>query len=78
MRRCTQGCQIFFLAHDTKTAKMYQMNTKFTKWPQNSPNVRIISQLVIKYINIFKSLALQNLSKLGFFGLKINHLATLV
>jgi hypothetical protein len=26
-----QGCQIF-LVHDTKTGKMYQINTKCTKW----------------------------------------------
>jgi hypothetical protein len=33
--------------------------------------------MVIKYTNVFHSKALQNLPKLGFFGLKINHLATL-
>jgi hypothetical protein len=33
--------------------------------------------MAIKYINIFQSKALQNLPKLGFFGLKTNHLATL-
>jgi hypothetical protein len=28
------GCRVarFFLVHDTKTGKMYQMNTKCTKW----------------------------------------------
>jgi hypothetical protein len=31
----------------------------------------------IKSINIFQSKAPQNLPKLGFFGLKTNHLATL-
>jgi hypothetical protein len=32
----------------------------------------------IKYINIFQSKTLQKLPKLFFFGLKVNHLATLV
>jgi hypothetical protein len=34
--------------------------------------------MAIKYINIFLSLALQNLPNLGFFGLKRNRLATLL
>jgi hypothetical protein len=33
--------------------------------------------MTIKYTNIFQPKALQNLLKLGFFGLKIKHLATL-
>jgi hypothetical protein len=33
--------------------------------------------MTIKYTNIFHCKALQNLPKLGFFGLKIHHLATL-
>jgi hypothetical protein len=33
--------------------------------------------MAIKYINIFQSKALQNLPKVGTFGFKINHLATL-
>jgi hypothetical protein len=44
------------LVHDTKTGKnvpnehkMYQMNTKFTKWTQNAPNEHKIFQMVIKY-----------------------------
>jgi hypothetical protein len=34
--------------------------------------------MAIKYINIFKCWALQKFSKIWIFGLKINHLATLV
>jgi hypothetical protein len=34
--------------------------------------------MVIKYTNIYHSKALQNLPKFGLFGLKTNHLATLV
>jgi hypothetical protein len=34
-------------------------------------------QMTIKYISIFHSKALQNLPKIGIFGLKTNHLATL-
>jgi hypothetical protein len=33
--------------------------------------------MAIEYTNLLQSKALQNLSKLGFFGLKIYHLATL-
>jgi hypothetical protein len=34
--------------------------------------------MVIKYTNIYQSKALQNLPNFGFFGLKKNHLATLL
>jgi hypothetical protein len=37
-----------------------------------------MDQVSIKYTNIFRCKALQNLPKFGFFGLKTNHLATLV
>jgi hypothetical protein len=33
--------------------------------------------MAIKYTNLFNSKALRNLPKLGFFGMKIYHLATL-
>jgi hypothetical protein len=33
--------------------------------------------MAIKYTNIYQSKALQNLPKIGIFGLKTNHLATL-
>jgi hypothetical protein len=42
------------------------------------PNGRKIFQMIIKYNNIFYSKALQILPKYGFFGLKPNHLATLL
>jgi hypothetical protein len=45
---------------------------------KNIPHVCEIFQRVLKYINFFQSKALQNLPKLGFFGLKRNHLATLM
>jgi hypothetical protein len=41
------------------------------------PSVRKIFQKAIKCSNIFQSKALQNLPTLGFFGLKMNHLAAL-
>jgi hypothetical protein len=59
-----QGCQIF-LVHLTKTVK-------------NIPTEHKIFQMAIKYISSFQSKALQNLPKLGIFGLKRNHLATLL
>jgi hypothetical protein len=56
--------------------KIYQMTTLYTKLPYIMPNGYKIFQMIIKY-NTFHSKALQNLPKLGFFGLKTNHLATL-
>jgi hypothetical protein len=62
------------LVHDTKTGinvpnehKIYQM-----------VNIHKIFQMTMKYITIFRSQALQNLPKSVFFGLKTNHLATLI
>jgi hypothetical protein len=49
-----------------KPEKMYQLNTKCTKWLKNIPNVCKIFQMGIKYIKIFQSKALQNLPGLGF------------
>jgi hypothetical protein len=43
----------FFLVHDNKSGKMYQMHTKCTKWSSNILNVNIIFQMTIKYINFF-------------------------
>jgi hypothetical protein len=42
----------FLLVHDTKTVKMYQINTKCTKWSLNIPNVHKIFQMSITYNNI--------------------------
>jgi hypothetical protein len=44
----------------------------------NIPNGRNIVQMAIKYSNIFYFKALQNLTQIGIFGLKIYHLATLL
>jgi hypothetical protein len=49
-----------------KQEKMYQMNTKRTKWSYNIPNALKMSQIAIKYINIFPSKALQNSPNLEF------------
>jgi hypothetical protein len=57
---------------------MYQITTKYTKVPQNITNGRKIDQLAKKYTSIFQCKTLHNLPKVGFHGLKINHLATLV
>jgi hypothetical protein len=57
---------------------MCQMNTKCTKWSSDIPNFLKIVHIAIKYLNIFPAKALRNLPKLGFFGLKMNHLATLL
>jgi hypothetical protein len=59
--------------------KIYQMIIEyFNKWPQNIPNGLSIDQIAIKYVNIFRFKTLQNLPKIGIFGLKICHLAALI
>jgi hypothetical protein len=47
----------------TKTGKNVPNSLNITKWLLNIPNDQ-------KYTNIFHSKALQNLPKVGFFGLK--------
>jgi hypothetical protein len=47
------------------------MTIKYTKLPYRIPNGREIDQVAIKYTHIFQCKALQNLPKLGVFGLKI-------
>jgi hypothetical protein len=43
----------------------------------NLPNGRKVLKTTIQYTNIFHSKELQNIPKLGFFDMKLNHLATL-
>jgi hypothetical protein len=67
------------LVPQTKTGKicipydhnMYQMAIRYTKCQSNIPNGH-------KNTNIFHSKAVQKLTRIGIFGLKIFHLATLV
>jgi hypothetical protein len=63
--------RFFFLQH-TKTGKIYQITTKYTKCPQSVPNTCKIDQMSIKYTNIFLCKTLQKLPKFGFFCLKIH------
>jgi hypothetical protein len=58
---------------------------KYTKRPQSIPSGHKIYQMdgkiyqmATKYTNIFRCVTLQDLHKLGFFCLKIYHLATLM
>jgi hypothetical protein len=46
------------------------MTIKYSKIPYGIPDSREIDQMAIKYTNIFRCKALQNLPKLRFFGLK--------
>jgi hypothetical protein len=64
----------------TRTEKVYQMSTNYTKLPYIIPNGHKLPvyQTAVKYTKIFHSKTLLNIPKLGFFGLKINHLATLI
>jgi hypothetical protein len=67
----------FSLAQHTKLVKKYQISTRYTKWPQNKTyGRRKIDQIATKYSNIGHYKTLENF--LNFFGLEINHLATLV
>jgi hypothetical protein len=59
-----------------KPEKMYQINTKCSKWSKNIPNVHKGLLMSIKYINIFQSEALEYFPNWDFW-LKTNHLAAL-
>jgi hypothetical protein len=71
------GLPDFSWSKHTKMGRIYQIATNYNKQPKIIPNGHKIFQMGTKYTNIFHSKALQNLPKLGFFGLKINRLATL-
>jgi hypothetical protein len=59
--------------------KMYQMIIIYSERPYISPNGHKLYQTALKCTNIFLSKALQSTyTQIGNFGLKINHLATLV
>jgi hypothetical protein len=61
-----------------KRGKIYQMATGCTKRPLNIYNGRKIDQMVIKYTKIFHLQDPPKFTQIGIFGLKTNHLATLV
>jgi hypothetical protein len=66
----SQSCQIF-LGTTPKWGNVYQMAIKYTNWPWNRPNGH----------KIYQHLSLQHppkLTRIGIFGLKMNHLATLI
>jgi hypothetical protein len=66
----SQGCQIF-LDQQTKMAIKYTKKAiKYTKMAIKVPNGYKLSQIV-------PSKGLQNCTKIGIFGMVINHLATL-
>jgi hypothetical protein len=66
------GLPDFSWSKHTKTEKMYQMTPNYTKRLYIITNDRKIFQKVLKYYNIIYS------KVLGIFGLKTNHLATLL
>jgi hypothetical protein len=75
---CETGLPDFPWSKHTKTGKTYQMTTNYTKiaikykkWPQTTPNGHKM------YLH-FPFKGPQTFPKLGFFGTKVNHLATLV
>jgi hypothetical protein len=77
MAPCGQGCQIF-LGTKYQNGEKYpndhkicQMAIKYFQWPKNRPNGH----------KIYQDLSLQDSAKftqIGNFGLKTNHLATLL
>jgi hypothetical protein len=75
---CQSGLTDFSWCMIPKPEKMYQMNTKYTEWSQNIPNIHKVFQMAIQYINNFQSEALKFFSQIRIFGLKTNHLATLL
>jgi hypothetical protein len=72
------GLPDFSRSKHTKTVKVYQMTTHYTKRPYIIPKDHPLHQTALRYTNIFHSKSLQNIPKFGIFGLKINHLATLI
>jgi hypothetical protein len=75
---CRPGLPDFYWYNILKRGKIYQITMKYTKWRQSIPNGRKIDQTAINYTNVFHFKTLQNLPKNGIFGLKTNHLATLL
>jgi hypothetical protein len=77
--KCTKWTQNVPNGH-----KMYQMDTKCTKWTQNVPYGYKISQMSVKYStsaypkSTFSNLRPSKITQMGIFGLKTNHLATLI
>jgi hypothetical protein len=69
IRQCKSGVRIrvarFFLAQHTKTGKNVP---KRPQKSQNTPNASKIYQMAKIYKNVFHLKAVQNVSKLGFFG----------
>jgi hypothetical protein len=59
-KRLRQGWQDFSWFNIPKRGKTYQIRIKYTKWPQNIPNVRKIDQMAIIYTNISYCYTLQN------------------
>jgi hypothetical protein len=58
------GVARFFLVHDTKTGKMYQIAIRNPKCPLNIPKNIPNGH---KFINIFQSYALENIANCNFF-----------
>jgi hypothetical protein len=57
----------FYSVQHTETVEIYQMTTKYTKWPKNIQSGCKIFLMTTKYTNIFCSMDLQNISKIWSF-----------
>jgi hypothetical protein len=55
----------------TKTGKVYQMVTNYTKLKYIIPNGHQLYHTDVKYTKIFHSKALQKYPQIGIFGIKI-------
>jgi hypothetical protein len=68
----------FFPTQYTKTGKRYQIATKITKWPKNVPNGCNTVKIAKECTKTFQFQSPPKFTQIGIFGLKTNHLATLV
>jgi hypothetical protein len=67
----------FYLVHDTKKGKNVPNEHNMFRMVTTYPKSHAIFQMALKYISSFQSEALKIFPKIGIFGLKTNHLATL-
>jgi hypothetical protein len=66
LREKKTGLPDFSCYNIPKGRKMYQITTKFPKWPQTTLNGRKIYKMAIKYTNILKYKVFQNIPKSGY------------
>jgi hypothetical protein len=76
--RSVAGLPDFSLVQNTKTGKIYQIATNYTKYPYNITKDRKMDQVSTKYTNNLPLQYPPKITQIWGFGLKTNHLANLV